>query len=153
MQLKAPVTLVSSTSRHASSLSRQSAPSLAMPALLIRKCTPPSRCLVSRTKCSTASRSRTSHRHGEDADAHGGERGLGEQRLLAHVPAGHVHEAEGDVAAELAELDGDVPAEAGGAAGDDRHLAAPAGAGRLRLRLLEQRRRSPSGAWYSHEGR
>ena len=90
--------------------------------------------------------------HGEDADAHGGERGLGEQGLLAHVPAGHVHEAEGDVAAELAELDRDVPAEAGGAAGDDRDLAAPAGAGRLRLRLFEGGA-AASGAWYSHDGR
>src|SRR3954469_19548660 len=62
MQLNAPVTLVSSTSRQAASLSRQSAPSLAMPALLIRKCTPPRRWRVSATKRSTASRSRTSQR-------------------------------------------------------------------------------------------
>src|SRR3954454_14503469 len=62
MQLNAPVTLVSNTSRQAASLSRQSAPSLAMPALLIRKCTPPRRWRVSATKRSTASRSRTSQR-------------------------------------------------------------------------------------------
>ena len=109
-----------------------------MPALLIRKCTPPSRCLVSSDEA--VDRIAVAHvaPHGEDADPHGGERGLGEQGLLAHVPAGHVHEAEGDVAAELAELHGDVPAEPGGAAGHDGHLAPPAGAGRLWLRLFER---------------
>ena len=71
-------------------------------------------------------------------DAHRRQRGLGQHRLLADVPARHVHEAEGDVAAELAELDGDVPSEPGGAPGDDRDLASPARADRLRLRLLER---------------
>ena len=78
---------------------------------------------------------------GVDLDAHGGERGLGQERLLAHVPARHVHEAERNVAAQPAELHRDVPAEAGGAAGDDGHLAAPPLADRLGPRLLE---RSPA---------
>ena len=45
---------------------------------------------------------------GVHPDAHGRQRGLGQQRLLADVAARHVHEAERHVAAEPAELHGDV---------------------------------------------
>src|SRR5262249_37203816 len=74
----------------------------------------------------------------EHAHAHRREGGLGEQRLLAHVAARHVDEAESDVAAQLAELDRDVTAQAGGAPGHDRDLPAPPPGHRLRLGLLER---------------
>ena len=62
MQLNEPVTLVSITSRHASSVSRHSAPSWVTPALLTRQCTPPSRSFTWVTKRSTSSWLRTSQR-------------------------------------------------------------------------------------------
>ncbi len=112
---------------------------MAMPALLIRKWTPPSFWRVSSTNRSTGHSIAHIAARGEDADAHRGERGLGEQRLLGHIAARHVHEAERHVAAEPAELHCDGSAEAGGAAGHDGHLAAPPLPDRLGLRLFDRR--------------
>ena len=123
MQLNAPVTLVSMTSRHDSSLMRQRAPSWAMPALLMRKWRPPS--------AGTGIGQEPVHLHrvahvassGVDPHSERGDGRLGEQRLLAHVPPREVHIAEGHVAAEPRELEADGPPKSGGTPGDHGHLA------------------------------
>ena len=116
-----------------------------MPALLTRMWSPPS------------SLSRVGHEPldghgvadvalgGVDLHPHRAERGLGQERLLGHVAARQVHEAERHVAAQPPELERDGAAEPGGAAGDDRHLAPEPGLGGRPAAAARARRPSSGG--------
>src|SRR4051794_6213655 len=74
---------------------------------------------------------------GMHLDAHGAQRGLGQERLLADVASRHVHIAKTNVAPEPAELHRDVPSQSGGTTGDESDLAPPPLPDGLQTRLFE----------------